>query len=178
VDNDAILNDIRANNELPDDGFISVKNVEMSAAQGITTSYGRINLLVDDKMRDVLLGGNGLKIGWSRCRRLEEVCPIIQCYKCRGYNHTQATCWLNKGTPENTTICSICAENHRPKECPYKNQRVLYKCINCVNHNNKQAQLSEPNILDQNHRADDRYKCQIYVHVCKIYEDRQLARSD
>jgi hypothetical protein len=177
VDKDAILNDILAKNNLLQDSYISVKNVEMPVTQGKPTSFARVNLLVDDKSRELLLGGNGIKIGWSRCRRLEEVCPIIQCYKCRGYNHTQAACWMNKKTPENKIICSICTENHRPKECPSKNQRELYNCINCVNHNNKQVHQSEPNILNQNHRADDRYKCQIYVRVCQIYEDRQLARD-
>jgi hypothetical protein len=182
VDKDAILCEILAKNNLPEDGFISVKTVETLYAQENHNSRGRISLLVDDKTKEALLGGNGLKVGWSRCRQIEEVCPILQCYKCRGYNHTQATCWLNKKTPEKI-ICAICTEDHRPKDCPYKNQREQYKnlrehykCINCVNHNKKQVNLSEQNIFDQNHRADDRYNCQIYVSACKNYEAR-IARD-
>jgi hypothetical protein len=174
VDKDAILCDIIAKNKLPEDGFISVKSVGL-IAKGNPKSNGRISLLVDEKTKEAILGGNGLKVGWSRCRRLEEVCPILQCYKCRGYNHTQTSCWLNKETPEKN-ICSICTEDHRPKDCPSKKERENFKCINCVNHNKKQVTLSEPNILEHNHRADDHYNCPIYAHVCKNYEAR-MARD-
>lgn len=134
IDKDAIIADIISKNKLPEDGFLSVKSVETSNGKG--SSYGRINLLVDDKTKNMLLNGDGIKIGWSRCRRLEEVSSILQCYKCRGFNHTQTACWLNKETTEKN-ICSICTQNHRPKECPEKNQRENFKCINCVNYTTK-----------------------------------------
>jgi hypothetical protein len=175
ADKDAILADILAKNKLPEDGFISVKKVEMVGELRKPNSYGKIYLLVDEKTKEVLLQGDGIRVGWSRCRHLEEISSLLQCYKCRGFNHTRATCWLNKKTPDRT-ICAICSEDHRPKDCPYRTQPEHFKCNNCVNYNNKQVKLSEPNLFETNHRADDQYECPSRVHATNNHEAR-LARD-
>jgi hypothetical protein len=175
ADKDAILLDILAKNKLPDDCIISVKKVETVGEPGKPNSFGKIYLLVDEKTKLVLLNGDGIKVGWSRCRQLEEISSLLQCYKCRGFNHTRATCWLNKETPEKN-ICVICSEDHRPKDCPFRTQPENFKCNNCVNHNKKQVNLSEPNNWETNHRADNQNVCLSREHA-RLNHEARLARD-
>ncbi|XP_052757615.1 uncharacterized protein LOC128202212 [Galleria mellonella] len=48
--------------------------------------------------------------------------PLIQCYKCMGYNHRAAEC-------KEQTRCGYCALEHDTRECPNRNSTP--QCCNC-----------------------------------------------
>lgn len=47
--------------------------------------------------------------------------PLLQCYKCFGFNHSSKIC-------KHKQVCSLCAEEHFYKDCP---QSEAVKCKNC-----------------------------------------------
>jgi hypothetical protein len=71
---------------------------------------------------------------------------------------------------KNMCFQRILAEDHRPKDCPYRTQPEHFKC------NNKQVKLSEPNLFETNHRADDQCECPSRAHATINHEAR-LARD-
>lgn len=92
----------------------------------------------------------------------EEFVPLLQCFKCLQYGHTQARC-----TSE-TSACSHCSEKeHTFRDCPNKTTAAP-KCYNCVEHNRK-YKTSKP----VDHTATSMY-CSIH----KIMETKIIERTD
>ena len=59
----------------------------------------------------------------------------LQCFACQCYGHKQGSpeCSLENGK----NVCLYCAgDDHRSKDCPFKNQRDRHKCSNCSNSSN------------------------------------------
>ena len=81
----------------------------------------------------------------QRLVRVEEHFPLIQCFKCCMYGHTQVAC--KRASP----ICLFCAEFHLFNTCPDKDKRDSRRCYNCFHDPARKA--------DTAHAANDYQKC-------------------
>ncbi|XP_075156975.1 uncharacterized protein LOC142230218 [Haematobia irritans] len=68
-----------------------------------------------------IMGKKKIYVEWDRCP-VYEICNVLRCFKCWGFNHTAKYC-KNDGQ-----ICAKCSQTgHTYREC-----RNSSKCINCV----------------------------------------------
>ncbi|XP_052748288.1 uncharacterized protein LOC128200104 [Galleria mellonella] len=66
--------------------------------------------------------GQKLHIGLQSVQAVDQS-PIVQCYKCMGYNHKAADC-------KDQVKCGYCAKNHDTREC--RSRDSLPRCCNCT----------------------------------------------
>lgn len=114
------------------------------------TTYN-VKLKIDSESYTKIMEEGRVNIGWERCRVYDGT-EVIQCLKCKGYNHLAKDC-------RNQEICLKCHGQHRTKNC--ENQEQIMKCINCLNVN-KKLNMG----LDENHFTNDR-ECPVYQNKLK-----------
>ncbi|XP_023238043.1 uncharacterized protein LOC111636882 [Centruroides sculpturatus] len=100
---------------------------------------------VSPQIRKYLLMVGKINLQWSRCR-VQDFCPIMQCFRCCKYGHSTKYC------EQEIPTCSQCAGEHTYKQCPNKTTKP--RCINC--HHNKLNTL--------NHNARDS-SCPVFQRV-------------
>lgn len=114
-----------------------------------TNRYNRkvynARIKIDNDSYTKVIEEKKLKVGWDICRVFDGT-TIVQCFKCKGYNHKAADC-------KNLETCYKCHGNHNNNEC---NEEILMKCINCVR-TNKRLNLG----LDEDHVTNNR-ECPVY----------------
>jgi hypothetical protein len=99
-------------------------------------------LLVNNDVREVMLSQERISIGFQRVR-VEDSCPLMQCFKCMGYGHSAARCTESKDR------CLHCAGDHKSFECTKKEQKEEFRCWNCV-------KMAKGKTEATKHRANDR----------------------
>ncbi|KAI8120531.1 hypothetical protein CVS40_8209 [Lucilia cuprina] len=110
-----------------------------------------IKVIVDNDTYYKLISEQKINIGWERCRVFDGT-DIIQCMKCRGYNHKAREC-------KNQECCLKCHGCHKTKEC---DKEQINKCINCIRMNNRLNMG-----LDDNHQTNNK-ECPVYQNKLKI----------
>ena len=84
---------------------------------------------------------------------------VAQCNCCYEFGHKNNSKDENKKCKKEKQ-CRYCPENHNEDECPVKNDKEKYKCINCI----------KANKTDHNHEAMDKHSCSIFKNKLKIQE--------
>ncbi|XP_023210487.1 uncharacterized protein LOC111613374 [Centruroides sculpturatus] len=107
---------------------------------------------VSPNLRQHIIKLGKVSIEWSRCR-VGDFCPILQCFKCCGYNHSARDC------PNAHYTCSHCSGDHTYNECPNYEQEPL--CCNCEHE-------GVHNVI---HNARDS-QCPIYQRIKTYIESR------
>ena len=102
-----------------------------------------------------VISAQKLNVGGEKCRVFDGT-QIIQCFKCKGFNHKSIDC-------RNEITCLKCHGNHNTKQC---NKEYIHKCINCKRMNSK-LNLG----LDENHETTDK-ECPVYVNKLKLKKKR------
>jgi hypothetical protein len=77
-------------------------------------------LQVTPAIRTAMLDSERVNLGFMRVH-VEDVSPLLQCYKCQGFGHTSLKC------TEKTERCVKCAKAHSTKDCTATED----KCWNC-----------------------------------------------
>ena len=75
-------------------------------------------------------GGNRLYLG-CKVQQATDYVHLVQCYNCNAFGHKADAC-SRRGS-----VCLYCAGNHRSHSCTKKKQPKDYRCINCLNSNDK-----------------------------------------
>lgn len=138
-----LLQKIRKQNPIVTDGQYSI--IKMFEYKKFNKTIYNAKLKIDSESYHKLMDERKINIGWEKCRIFDGT-EIIQCFKCRGYNHKAVEC-------KNNEICLKCHGAHKSKEC---NNEILKKCINCIR-NNQKLNLG----LDDNHYTSSR-SCPVY----------------
>ncbi|XP_023212011.1 uncharacterized protein LOC111614878 [Centruroides sculpturatus] len=101
--------------------FIRQLRIKFSTGKRNAT-YKNWVFVVSPFVRKLFLRMDKINIEWSRCR-VVDFCPILQCFKCCGYNHSSRDC------PQTYYTCSHCAGEHTYKDCPNFEYEPI--CCNC-----------------------------------------------
>jgi hypothetical protein len=91
-------------------------------------------------------------IGYQRIR-VEDISPLIQCFKCLKFGHIHSSC------SQEHSVCAFCAQNHDSREC--KKDGVTKVCVNCRNHKRTEVE----------HSAFD-YRCPIKKNYDSLVRER------
>ena len=75
-------------------------------------------------------GGNRLYLG-CKVQEATDYVHLVQCYNCNAFGHKADAC-NRRGS-----VCLYCAGSHRSYTCTKKKQPKDYRCINCLNSNDK-----------------------------------------
>lgn len=138
-----LMRRMRMQNPLIENGKFSI--IKMYEYKKNNKVIFNARMSVDDETYDKLIKEQRINIGWERCRIFEGT-EVIQCFKCKGFNHKAADC-------KNEELCFKCHGPHRSKEC---NNEIIKKCINCIRSNRK-LNLN----LDENHYTNSK-RCPVY----------------
>lgn len=150
-----LLQRIRKQNPVIEQGELSITKLFEFKKNNITLYNAKLK--VDNTSYCQLMKEQKINIGWERCRLFDGT-DLIQCFKCRGFNHKAAEC-------KNKEICFKCHESHKSKEC---DKEILQKCINCVR-SNKKLNLG----LDDNHYTNSK-QCPVYQNKLN-FKKKQLG---
>lgn len=82
---------------------------------------------VEPKLYDHLMRLGRVHIGWQEIR-VDNFIDVTRCYKCQSYGHIARHCTLEAPI----TVCSFCAEAHKPSDCPIKQEKSKHACHNCL----------------------------------------------
>lgn len=105
-----------------------------------------VKLRVDNEAYGKIMEERKVNVGWERCRVYDGT-ELVQCMKCRGYNHIAKEC-------KNQEICLKCHGQH--KTVNSESQEKIMKYINCSKINSRLNMG-----LDENHFTNDR-ECPVY----------------
>ena len=83
---------------------------------------------VNPKLRDIIIHQMKNKIIIDyQTTHIEDMTPVMQCYKCYGYNHKISECQV----PDQ--MCLHCGDFHSFNQCPRKSSPAI--CLNCIRSN-------------------------------------------
>ncbi|KAH9528783.1 uncharacterized protein LOC124491462 [Dermatophagoides farinae] len=115
--------------------FINKNNLKIE--QEIEPVYARQNrkpglrnfaIRVNPKLRDIIVDKMHNKIIIDyQTTHIEDMTPVMQCYKCYGYNHKISECQV----PDQ--MCLHCGDFHSFNQCPRKSSPAI--CLNCIRSN-------------------------------------------
>lgn len=143
IDEKEIVDKLKKQNQILENSEIKI--VKLFETKRFNRKIYNAKVKVDNEVYKKIISEKRIKVGWDICRVFDGT-SIIQCYKCKGYNHKAVDC-------QNQETCYKCHGNHNNKEC---NKEVILKCINCIRAN-KNLNLE----LDENHLTNDR-ECPVY----------------
>lgn len=146
-----LLEKLKKQNPIINDGvFKVIKQYEYK--RNNRKIYSAI-IQADSESYSKMLEAQRVNIGWERCRVFDGT-EVMQCLKCRGYNHKARDC-------TNEEICLRCHGEHKTKDC---DKEQIVKCINCIRFN-KKLNMG----LDENHLTNSR--------ECEVYQNKLNAKK-
>lgn len=143
---DFIIDSIKEQNELETEESTKIQ-VYSKYKQKDKVNKGNVVLTVSPGLKNKICQIGKINIGWRRCVA-HEFFTIIRCFKCARYGHIAGKC-------ENNVTCYNCAGQHQTTDC----KANYFKCINCVETNNKFKKS-----LDVNHAVNDS-ECACYKRI-------------
>ena len=116
---DDLIEKLRKQNpELADAKFKYIGKYETK--RGNKTLFN-VKLRVDIEVYGKIMEERKVDVGWEKCRVYDGT-ELVQCMKCRGYNHIAKDC-------KNQDICIKCHGQHKTVNC--ESQEKVIKCIIC-----------------------------------------------
>lgn len=148
-----LIEKLKTQNPMIKDGEISI--IRLYEFKRYNKPVYNAKLKIDNDSYKKVMSAQKINIGWERCRVFDGT-EILQCFKCKGYNHKSSEC-------KNEEICLKCHGNHKSAECK---KDTIEKCINCVRINNK-LNLG----LEENHYTMNR-ECPVYQNKLNMKKRR------
>lgn len=126
--------------------------------------WGSIVCRVSPRIRaEIMFNGNMIKVENRSCP-IKDRFHVLQCGNCLGFGHKTKVC------RKETITCTHCAEGHKWKDCPHKEQKNKLCCSNC------QAASSEAG--DASHGSSTNHD--VRSRKCPVYQrhlQRQIDRT-
>lgn len=149
IDEKEIVVKLKKQNQILENSEIDI--VKLFETKRFNRKIYNAKVKIDNESYKNVMAEKRLKVGWDVCRVFDGT-SIMQCFKCKGYNHKSVDC-------KNQETCYKCHGTHNSNEC---NKETILKCINCVR-TNKRLNLE----LDEDHLTNNR-ECPVYKNKLNV----------